>query len=168
MDEDLRQLRLRLGAAALFILSVMLIGIIGYRIIDPNVGWVDAFYMTAITLTTVGFSEIVDMRARPGGRIFTAVLILVGMGGVLYFVTTATAPIIEGQVGHVFRRRKLEKTIRNMTGHLIVCGVQKCSKAPCEGVGILRKQIFTELVHHYQDDEFWGSLGLLRPFSSEM
>ena len=122
MDEDLRQLRLRLSVAALFLVSVMLVGVVGYRVIDPNVGWVNAFYMTTITLTTVGFGEIVDMSAHPGGRIFTAMLVLVGMGGVLYFVTTATALILEGQIGHVFRRRKLEKTIGSMSGHLIVCG----------------------------------------------
>lgn len=102
--------------------AVTVVGTMAYRIIDPTVSLVDAFYMTAITLTTVGFTEVVDLSESPGGRLFTAVLILVGMGGVLYFVTTATAFLIEGQLGHVFRRRKLEKTIAGLSDHLIVCG----------------------------------------------
>ena len=141
LDEDLRQLRLRLGSAALFILAVMLVGIVGYRVIDPGVGWVDAFYMTAITLTTVGFGEIVDMTARPGGRIFTVLLILVGMGGVLYLVTTATAFIVEGQIGHIFRRRKLEKTIASMSGHLIVCGAGDTAAYTTRELLSVRRQV---------------------------
>ena len=121
-EEDLRQLRVRLAAAAFFLVAVTGTGTVGYKIIDSTVSWVDAFYMTAITLTTVGFSEVVDLSARPGGRVFTAILILVGMAGVLYFVTTATAFVVEGQHVHVFRRRQLEKTIANLSNHLIVCG----------------------------------------------
>jgi voltage-gated potassium channel len=121
-EEDLRLLRVRLAAAAVFLVAVTVAGTVGYRVIDPSVSWVDAFYMTAITLTTVGYGEIIDLDGNPGGRIFTAALIIVGMGGVLYFVTTATAFVVEGHLGHVFRRRKMEKNIRNLSGHLIVCG----------------------------------------------
>lgn len=121
-EDDLRQLRWRLASAALFLLVVTLVGVVGYHLMAPHRSWVDAFYMTAITLTTVGFSEIIDLQGNPGGRIFTALLILVGMGGVLYFVTTATAFVLEGQLGHVFWRRRMQKSIDALTDHLIVCG----------------------------------------------
>ncbi len=61
-------------------------------------GWVNAFYMTIITLTTVGYGEIIDLSGSPSGRLFTSFLIIVGMGGVFYFLTTATAFILEGQL----------------------------------------------------------------------
>ncbi len=122
LDEELRLLRVRLAGAALFMVAVTVVGTIGYRVIDPDVSVVDAFYMTAITLTTVGYGEIVNLEGNPGGRVFTALLILVGMGAALYFVSTATAFVVEGQLGHVFRRRQMEKNIRNLSGHLIVCG----------------------------------------------
>lgn len=122
LDEELRQLRMRLTAATLFLLTVFIVGVVGYGIIDPGVSWVDALYMTTITLTTVGFAEIVDLSGNPGGRLFTVVLVLVGMGGVLYFVSTATAFVLEGQLGHVFWRRRMEKAIAQLSGHLIVCG----------------------------------------------
>lgn len=101
---------------------VLLVGVVGYRMIDPGAGVVDALYMTVITLTTVGFGEIIDLSGSPGGRIFTVVLILVGMGGALYFVSTATAFVLEGHLGNVFRRRRMEKIIARLSDHLIVCG----------------------------------------------
>jgi voltage-gated potassium channel len=122
LDEDLRLLRVRLSIATAFILMVTIIGTVGYRLISPESSWIDTFYMTAITLATVGYGEIVPLEGNPVGRLFTALLILVGMGATLYFVTTATAFVIEGHIGHVFRRRKMEKTIRELSGHLIVCG----------------------------------------------
>ncbi len=121
-DEDLRQLRVRLAAAGLFLVAVLVTGTVGYRVIDPRVGWIDALYMTTITLTTVGYGEIVDLSGHPGGRLFTILLILAGMGGVLYFVSTATAFVLEGQLGHVFWRRRMQRIIDRMDKHLIVCG----------------------------------------------
>lgn len=120
-ERDLKALRGRLTGALAFLLFVTLVGTVGFRLIDPTAGWVRAFFMTAITLTTVGYGHEVPI-ASDGARIFTAVLILVGMGGVLYFVTTATAFVLEGQVGHVFWRRRMKKELARMRGHLIVCG----------------------------------------------
>lgn len=121
-DEDVRELGFRLVAAGLFLVVVLLLGVIGYRVIEPGAGWIDALYMTVITLTTVGFGEVVDLTGHPGGRIFTVVLIFMGMGGVLYFVSTATAFVLEGQLGHVFWRRRMEKRAADLSNHLIVCG----------------------------------------------
>jgi voltage-gated potassium channel len=69
----------------------------------------------------VGFGHEVELASN-GAFIFTAFLILLGMGGVAYFVTTATAFILEGQLGHVFRKRRMEKELSRLSGHLIVCG----------------------------------------------
>lgn len=121
-EEDVRRLRVRLAVGGLFLVAVLILGIVGYWTIDPTVGVVDALYMTVITLTTVGFEEVVDLTGRPGGRIFTVVLILVGMGAALYFVSTATAFVLEGHLGNVFRMRRMEKAIERLSDHLIICG----------------------------------------------
>jgi voltage-gated potassium channel len=121
-EQDLRELGYRLGAAALFLTSVLLVGTVGFRVVDPNASWLDALYMTTITLTTVGYGEVVDLSANPGGRIFTILLILTGMGGVLYFISTATAFVIEMQLGHVFWRRRMERKSAHLSNHIIVCG----------------------------------------------
>jgi voltage-gated potassium channel len=120
-EEDLKEIRVRLLVAGLLLVGVTVIGTIGFRLIDPTAGWVRAFFMTAITLTTVGFGEEVPVDTD-GARIFTAVLILVGMGVLLYFVSTGTAFILEGQLGHVFRRKRMQRDLAELTGHIIVCG----------------------------------------------
>lgn len=120
-EQDLRELKVRLLGALAFMLAVTAVGTFGFHAIDPGAGWVRAFFMTAITLTTVGYGHEVNLDSQ-GALVFTAILILVGMGGVLYFVTTATAFVLEGQLGHVFRRRRMEKELGALSGHLIVCG----------------------------------------------
>lgn len=120
-ERDLRDLKVRLVGAAVFLTVVTLIGTIGFKVIDPSGGWVRAWFMTAITLTTVGYGHEVPLETD-GARIFTGMLLLVGMGGVLYFVSTTTAFVLEGQLGHVFRRRRMEKELARLNGHLIVCG----------------------------------------------
>ena len=120
-ETDLVDLRRRLLAALAFILLVTVVGIVGFSIIDPDAGLIRAFYMTAITLTTVGFGEEIAVDTDPA-RMFTALLILFGMGATLYFVSTGTAFQLEGQLGHVFRRRKMQRDLASMSGHTIVCG----------------------------------------------
>lgn len=120
-EADLRELRGRLTKAFAFLVLVTLVGIVGFSVIDPDAGGIRAFYMTAITLTTVGYGEVVSVDTD-AARLFTSVLILVGMGGTLYFVSTVTAFIIEGQLGHVFQRKKMERELAGLEGHMIVCG----------------------------------------------
>lgn len=113
--------RRRLLAAAWMLVAVTLIGIVGFSVIDPSAGVVRAFFMTAITLTTVGYGEEIPVDTD-GARIFTAVLILAGMGATLYFVSTGTAFLLEGQLGHVFRRKRMQRDLERLEGHMIVCG----------------------------------------------
>ena len=104
----------------LFIFSLILIGgCIGFAVIE---GWdmLDALYMTVITLTTVGFQEVHPLS--PTGKIFTMVLIVFGVGFILYFLSSTTRIIIEGTLKDFFGRRKLEKQINQVEGHYIVCG----------------------------------------------
>ena len=89
-EDDLKDFRVRLVGAGLFLMSITVVGTIGFRLIDPAAGWVRSFFMTAITLTTVGYGHEVALDSNVA-LIFTAMLILVGMGGALYFVSTATS-----------------------------------------------------------------------------
>lgn len=117
------RIRRRLGQAVLALFLVTVIGIVGFAIIGRGQhSLVDAIYMTVITLTTVGYGEIIDMSGHPGGRLFTVALLLVGMGIVAYTVPMLAAFLIEGQLLHFFTRRRMDRTIARMTGHYIVCG----------------------------------------------
>ena len=142
-EEDLRQLKARLTRVALFMIAVIGVGTAVYRIIDPVAGWVNAFYMTIITLTTVGYGEIIDLSSSPSGRLFTSFLILVGMGGVFYFLTTATAFIIEGQLSA--KTRTLEQIPELQAGCLFTPRIPESIRARCETGIATMKAAFEQL-----------------------
>lgn len=111
----------RLRIAAIAFLAIMVVSTVGFTLIgDGNV--FDAFYMTAITLTTIGFYEVVDMSASPGGRIFTVFVAFTGIGIFTYFVSNVAALFIEGDIRRTFYKRKMENKINKMEDHYIICG----------------------------------------------
>jgi voltage-gated potassium channel len=116
-------------------IAIVSTGTIGYWLIgDKKYSFVDCLYMTVITITTIGYSEIIDMTGNPAGRIFTMFIALSGIGMATYILSNITAFMVEGEMTEAFRRRKMEKMIQKMKEHYIVCGV--------EGVGF---HVLTEL-----------------------
>lgn len=109
--------RLMLGLA--MTLAVLGGGTVGYMSIE---GWhfQDALFMTITTVTTVGYGEVHPLS--PLGRDFTMVLILTGVGTVLYILTLLTQMVVEGKLREVMGRRSLERKIRSLKDHYIICG----------------------------------------------
>ena len=111
---------------ALAMLSgLLVIGTVGYLILEsdnPERGWqfLDAIYMTVITLTTVGYG---NMGMSDGGRIFTLFLLIGGFGVFTYSITIATAFLIEGQLQSFFRQQKMIRTVDKLSNHYIICGL---------------------------------------------
>lgn len=105
------------GIAAL--LGIFLFGTIGYRIIE---GWsfLDSLYMTAITISTVGYAEIHPLST--GGRIFSIILILAGVGSAFYILTNMVRYFLEGEFGIRLGRQRMEAKIAKLRNHLILCG----------------------------------------------
>lgn len=118
---DFSDLRNRLILASVLMMSTFLIGIFGYHAVDPAAPWVDAIYMTANAITTAGFREAIDMSGY-GGKVFTIFLLVFGAGTVVYFTSVMTAFVVEGDLTQSFRRRRMLRTIRQMSDHFIVCG----------------------------------------------
>jgi voltage-gated potassium channel len=118
------QVRKRFVWAGVALLAVLIIGSIGYWFIGGRQNsFIDVLYMTIITISTIGFTEVVDMSANPTGRAFTIFIALVGIGTLAYILTNITALVVEGELRDTFRRRRMEKKARNSKGHYIVCGV---------------------------------------------
>lgn len=116
-------LGVRLRVAALTLVLMLACGTAGYVfLVDAH--WLDGLYMTVITVSTVGFGEVVPgMESSPAARTFTIVLILIGIGLLLYVVSTVTAFFVEGELTNLLRRRKMEKSIATLSDHVIVCGI---------------------------------------------
>ena len=105
------------------ILLVVVIGSTGYFILlggEPP--FIDCIYMTVISLTTVGYGEIIKITGDVPAQIFTMILITFGMGVILYGISTLTALLIEGELTGIIRKEKMEKQIKKLKNHYIVCG----------------------------------------------
>jgi voltage-gated potassium channel len=104
------------------LLLILVVGTLGYHFIE---GWslFDSLYMSVITLATVGYGEIHPLTTY--GRLFTMFLILGGMGIILYGISELTQFIVQGGIGGIFRRRKMERIVRKISHHYILCGAGK-------------------------------------------
>lgn len=104
--------------------AVLVVGTTGYWLIgEGQVPLIDALYMTAIVITTIGFGEIISLSGNPVGRAFTIFIAVSGIGVLLYVVTNLTALVVEGDLTESFRRKRMEKMANNSKDHYIVCGL---------------------------------------------
>jgi hypothetical protein len=85
-------------------------------------GWpfFDSLYQVIITLSTVGFQEVNPLSEQ--GRAATMLLIVCGVGSFAYLVGSFTQLLIEGRLQHIFGRRRVQKAIDKLSGHIIICG----------------------------------------------
>jgi voltage-gated potassium channel len=107
------------------VLGVLAAGSIGYVVLGFSP--LDAVYQTVTTITTVGFSEVHPLGAA--GKIFTIVLIIVGVGTALYAFSVVLESLVEGHLRQHLERRKVERDIAKMSGHTIVCGWGRVGRA---------------------------------------
>jgi voltage-gated potassium channel len=99
--------------------SVILGGTIGYMVIERWNAW-DAFYMTIITVTTVGYREVHELSVA--GQAFTTILLLGGVGAALYTFTLLATAVVEGGLPKRLQRRRLARMIDTVKDHFIICG----------------------------------------------
>lgn len=112
---ELRRLRI---VAGVFI-SVIVVGVVGYvTLMDMTFG--EAMYMTVITVSTVGFGEVVPLNEA--GRWLTVGIIIAGVASVSYGAVTAAEFVVEGHLGRYIERRRMQQEIEDLAGHVIICG----------------------------------------------
>ena len=112
---DYRKLKISL----FFLFATVVFGTSGYVIFEGMVPF-DAFYMTLITISTVGFSEVKPLS--PVGRGITIVIIISGISLLTYTLGQVARIIVEGELRNILGRRKLEKQISALKDHYIICG----------------------------------------------
>jgi len=114
--------------AILFLAVVVAAGIGGYHALEGYT-WLEALYMTAITLSTVGFHEVRPLS--PSGQIFTILLLAGGLGVVFYTMVAVAEKVVEGEFQQFFGRRRMQKRIEALTNHYLVCGFGRIGEVVC-------------------------------------
>ena len=110
---------LRLVLALAFSISSILIGIAGFMFLE-GFNLRDAFYMTVITISTVGFNEVQPLSET--GRIFTSFFIILNFGIFAYVISVITTYLFEGELRKVYRNIMIGREVKRMKNHTIICG----------------------------------------------
>lgn len=125
MDLTLKRKLIGTGIALIAILSF---GSFGYYFLtDGKYDLFSCLYMTVITITTIGFHEVVEMNENIPVRGFTMLLAFMGIGLLTYFVSTLSVVFVEGHIRKTFKKMKMEKVISHMENHYIICGIGRHS-----------------------------------------
>ncbi|RAJ13382.1 potassium channel family protein [Olleya aquimaris] len=117
--------RSKIYTAITLLVVVLIIGVLGFRFMS-NYTWVDAFYMTVITITTVGFGEVQPLD--DASKIFTIFLILTSVIIVGYALAIITEFILSKSNFEDLKQKKMQKKIDGMTNHIIICGYGRNGK----------------------------------------
>jgi voltage-gated potassium channel len=109
--------RLRLGVLA--VVSAIALGTVVFHLLE---GWsiLDSLYVTAQTVTTVGFGDLAPRTFR--GRLFATFFLMVGVGVVLYSLTSAVQSIVQSELVATFDKRRLSRKMSKLRNHFIICG----------------------------------------------
>lgn len=119
----------RLIIALSLLFGVFALGSVGYVILE-GYSVLDAVYMTVITMASVGFGEVQPLDAS--GKIFTSFLIVASVATYVYAITIVTTVIIEDEFRNHFKHIRVNKEIKQLKNHVIVCGYGRNGKQACE------------------------------------
>ncbi len=125
LEQKYQRIQKELMAGALALAGIFLIGTLWYSLVE-GWKWEDAAYMTVITLATVGYGETHPLGSR--GRLFTIVLILMGVVNLTYIVNRFTAAVIEGYFLEGIRLRQQRRLMESLSEHYIICGFSRTGR----------------------------------------
>jgi voltage-gated potassium channel len=115
----------RLRVATAMVVLVFVGGTVGYMML--GLSFVDGLYQTVTTVTTVGFRELGEFDTAE--KVYTIVLIIVGVGTVLYTFTLGVQMVVEGQLREIVGRRRMDRKIAGLRDHVVLCGWGRVGRA---------------------------------------
>jgi voltage-gated potassium channel len=117
-------LRKRLLFAVGVLFGLIAISTTGYRLLGgPSIGFLQALYMSVITLSGVGYTEVVDTSHNPALRVFNIFIVLIGVALTVFVFSVIAAFLVEVETTNPFWRRSMQKRITEISGHFIVAGL---------------------------------------------
>src|SRR5262245_1826234 len=121
-------LKRRLILPLSLVLGVIVVGTLGYNWLWRGIGgtWLDALFMTFTTMTTIGYGEVKPLDGA--GRIFTMVIATAGIGAFFYTFSVVLDHLVATGVADTRGRRRMERRIAELTGHVIVAGLGRVGR----------------------------------------
>jgi len=123
----------RLLQPFIILLGIFIASIIGYIVIE-GYGFLDAVYMTTITVTTAGFQEVRPLST--GGKIFTITLLIASWASFAFALTRITQFVTSGEIHKYFKIRRIMKEADRLHGHVIICGYGRNGQQACDTLKI--------------------------------
>jgi voltage-gated potassium channel len=146
------QLLKRLLLIAALLTTAILIGTVGFVVVE---GWpaFDSFYMTLMTLTTVGYGEVHPLSYR--GRIFASFLMLVGVTTVFVSIAIIGDTLLRLELTDYFGRRRRDRMLRDISGHYVVCGAGRVGRSVIHE--LLRSEATVVLIDNRVERVRWAT-----------
>jgi voltage-gated potassium channel len=142
----------RLLLIAGLLVAVMLFGTLGFMFVERWSAF-DSFYMTIITLTTVGYAEVHPLSFH--GRVFNTFLILAGVTTVFVSIAVMGETLLRLEMTDYFGRKRRDRMLRDITGHYIVCGAGRVGRSVIQE--LLRSEATVVLIDNTVDRARWAT-----------
>ncbi len=123
--------------AIILLISIFVFGILGFFIIE-DYSLNEAFYMTVLTVSTVGFNEVRELSSQ--GRIFTAFLIITSFGTFAYAISAITTYVLSGDFKNYYKDYRVNKEIENIDNHVVVCGFGRNGRQATDSLKLHHQQ----------------------------
>jgi voltage-gated potassium channel len=121
--------RFRLVWGLFLVLAVLALGTLGYHFIEGASFW-DSFYMTVITLTTVGYGEVFPLSRA--GQVFTVALLIAGLGLIFVLATEVGRSVLAGEIRQALGQFRRSRMLEKLENHQVVCGHGRMGKTVAE------------------------------------
>lgn len=141
----------RLNLLLALIVGLVGVGSVGYRVLE-GWSWLDCVFMTVMTLTTVGYGAPGELHTD--GKVFSTLLMLVGIGLMLYLLTLLAETVVRGLTDPASVQRRKERKLIHLRGHTVVCGYGQVGEAVCAALRAAKREVV--VIDHRPEHLSWA------------